>query len=83
MNLNLPESIIAFIDEQVAIGSYATREEYISELIRRDQKACAEARLKSLLIEGLDSGDGIPVTSAFWASLRDKLATRRAQRLES
>ena len=83
MNISLPEIMRAFVDEQVQSGGYGTASEYIRELVRRDQKDRAEAHLEALLLEGLDSGDDIPVNPEFWKTLRSKLAARRAQRNKS
>ena len=37
MNISLPESLKAFVDEQVARRGYGTSSEYVRELIRKDQ----------------------------------------------
>ena len=80
MNISLPESMKSFVDDLVQSGGYGTASEYIRELVRRDQKVRAEARLEALLVEGLDSGDDISVNPEFWETLRGKLAARRARR---
>ena len=80
MNISLPEIMKAFVDEQVQSGGYGTASEYIRELVRRDQKERAEARLEALLLESLDSGENIPVTPEFWETLRGKLDARRSKR---
>lgn len=80
MNISLPEAMKSFVDDLVQSGGYGTASEYIRELVRRDQKVRAEARLEALLVEGLDSGDDISVNPEFWETLREKLAARRARR---
>jgi antitoxin ParD1/3/4 len=81
MNISLPESMKDFVEEQVRNGGYGTASEYIRDLVRRDQKERAEARLEALLLEGLESGgDDIPATPEFWETLRGKLASRREKR---
>lgn len=80
MNISLPETMKSFVDDLVQSGGYGTASEYIRELVRRDQKVRAEARLEALLVEGLDSGDDISVNPEFWETLRGKLAARRARR---
>jgi antitoxin ParD1/3/4 len=37
---------------------------------RGDQKRRAQERLDLLLLEGLDSGEPLPATPAFWAELK-------------
>ncbi|WP_165073619.1 type II toxin-antitoxin system ParD family antitoxin [Paludisphaera rhizosphaerae] len=76
MNVALPESMKSFVQEQVTEGGYSSVSEYIRELIRADQKRKAEERIDALLLEGLDSGEPIPVTPEYWAAKKQKLAER-------
>lgn len=66
LNISLPESMQAFIDEQVAKGGYSTASEYIHHLIQQDQKQAAQMKLEAMLLEGLDSGEPIEVTDKWW-----------------
>jgi antitoxin ParD1/3/4 len=45
-------------------------------LIRADQKRKAEDRIDALLLEGLDSGEPIPVTMEYWEEKKRKLTER-------
>jgi antitoxin ParD1/3/4 len=77
MNISLPEELKAYIEQQTKSG-YSTPSEFVRELIRGDQKRRAKEQLKLFLLEGLDSGEPLPVTPAFWAELkRDALAKLR------
>ena len=38
MNVSLPESLKAYVEEQVSYGGYGTVSEYLRELIREDKK---------------------------------------------
>ena len=69
MNVSLPETLKTYIEEQVTDGGYGTTSEYLRELIREDKKRKARERLESLLLEGLESGDAVPVTPEFWQNL--------------
>ena len=80
MNISLPETMKEFVDEQVQSGGYGSASEYIRELVRRDQKERTEARLEALLLEGLNSGDAVPITPEFWGKLRSDLNARRAKK---
>lgn len=73
MNISLPENLKGFIDTQVEQGGYSTSSEYIRELIREDQKRKLEQRLNSLLLEGLESGEPIPVDAAYWEAKKRQL----------
>jgi antitoxin ParD1/3/4 len=76
MNVALPESMKHFVQERVNEGGYSSVSEYIRELIRGDQRRKVEERIDVLLLEGLDSGTPIPVTSEYWEEKKRKLTER-------
>lgn len=76
LNISLPESMRAFIDEQIAKGGYSTVSEYIRHLIRQDQKQVAQMKLEAMLLEGLDIGEPIEVTDEWWENKRTELVER-------
>ena len=76
LNISLPDDLQAFIEQQISIGSYGTASDYISHLIRQEQERSAEKPLETLLIEGLDSGDPIEATEAWWTQKRADLVGR-------
>ncbi|MBE9229105.1 type II toxin-antitoxin system ParD family antitoxin [Phormidium sp. LEGE 05292] len=71
LNISLPESIQAFIEQQVAKGNYGTVNDYIIHLICQEQAKIA--RVESLLLEGLDSGESIELTDEWWETKRSQL----------
>ncbi|MGA9380539.1 MAG: type II toxin-antitoxin system ParD family antitoxin [Phormidium sp.] len=70
INISLPDSMRAYVEEQVASGSYSTASEYFRELVRQDQKRKAQERLEELLLEGLNSGEATPMTDQDWQEIR-------------
>ena len=52
MNISLPESLKAFVDEQVGSRGFGTSSEYVRELIRKDQE---RLHLRDLLLAGAGS----------------------------
>lgn len=76
MNIALPESMKHFVQEQVTEGGYSSVSEYIRDLIRHAQKRKAEERIDGLLLEGLDSGQPIPVTPEYWEEKKRRLTER-------
>ena len=57
MNISLPDTLKAFVDEQVSQGSYGTSSEYVRELIRRDRD---RLQLRGLLMAGAASAPAAP-----------------------
>jgi antitoxin ParD1/3/4 len=76
MNIALPESMKHFVQERVTEGGYSSVSEYVRELIRADQKRKVEERIDTLLLEGLDSGQPIPITSEYWEEKKRRLTER-------
>ncbi len=71
VTISLPESLKAFIDEQLETKGYGNVSEYFRTLLRAAQEREEEARLESLLVEGLVSGgNDIPLTREFWKDLK-------------
>jgi antitoxin ParD1/3/4 len=65
-----------FVQQRVTEGGYSSVSEYVRELIRADQKRKVEERIDTLLLEGLDSGQPIPVTSEYWEEKKRRLTER-------
>jgi antitoxin ParD1/3/4 len=76
MNIALPESMKLFVQERVSEGGYSSVSEYVRELIRADQKRRVEERIDAMLLEGLDSGQPIPVTPEYWEAKKRMLTER-------
>ena len=68
MNISLPDSLKAFVDEQVSERGYGTSSEYVRELIRKDQD---RQRLRGLLLAGAASAPGEAAGAAYFEGLRD------------
>jgi antitoxin ParD1/3/4 len=78
MNISLPDSLKAFVDEQVASAGYGTSSEYVRELIRREQQ---RAQLKELLLEGAQSKPVASADKGYFKSLRARTRPRRGKRV--
>lgn len=70
MNISLPDSLKAFVDEQVSERGYGTSSEYVRELIRRDQD---RLQLRGLLLAGAASAPTAPVDQAYFDGLRKRV----------
>jgi antitoxin ParD1/3/4 len=72
VTISLPESLKQFVDAQVARKGYGNVSEYFRSLLREAQQKEADARLEALLLEGLASGDPIPIDDEYWKNLKAK-----------
>jgi antitoxin ParD1/3/4 len=61
MNVSLPVELRDFIEQQVAERGYSSTSEYVRELVRSDRD---RQHLRALLLEGADSGPGVPADQA-------------------
>ena len=66
--VNLPDDLQHFVASEVTTGNYNSPAGYIEALIARAKSA--RLRTDSLLAEGLDSGEQIPLDKGEWARIR-------------
>lgn len=70
MNISLPDSLKAFVEEKVAEGGYSTSSEYVRELIRREQD---RSTLRGLLLEGASSPPDTDADDGYFRRLRQRI----------
>lgn len=73
MNISLPDSLKAFVDEQVTQRGYGTSSEYVRELIRKEQD---RAKLRALLLEGASSAVVGEMDAPYFDRLRQRARAR-------
>ena len=72
LTITLPDTAQAYIDEQLASGTYTTADELLTSLIIREQKRQAKRKLNNMLRKGLNSGTPIEATDEWWEQKRAK-----------
>jgi antitoxin ParD1/3/4 len=70
MNISLPDSLKAYVDEQVAGRGFGTSSEYVRELIRKDQD---RQNLRALLLDGAGFAPTEPSDKAYFDTLRSRV----------
>ena len=80
VNISLPTNQRQFVEKKISKGGYSTMSEYFRELIRQDEQREAEARLESMLLQALESGEPTPMTKEDWADVRKEVKRRAVQR---
>lgn len=82
MNISLPATLRAHVDECMEADGFANASEYMRHLIRQDQARRSE-RLRQLIEEGERSGPPIEMTPARRAAFKEKLLSRYSKRKRS
>ncbi len=80
LTISLPDSLKEFIEREVHTKGYGNVSEYVRGLLREAQAKEADARLETLLIEGLSKGEDIPLSQDFWNELTQDTAKILARR---
>lgn len=80
VNISLPTNQRHFVEQKVSKGGYSTVSEYFRELVRQDEQREAEARLESLLLQAMESGEPTPMTKQDWGAVRKEVRRRAAER---
>jgi len=73
ITISLPDSLAAFVDEQVRVRGYGTSSEYLRDLIRKDRDRQA---LRAMLLEGAASAPATAADDAYFDDLRARLGSR-------
>jgi antitoxin ParD1/3/4 len=66
MNISLPEPLKKWVERQVAKKGYGTADEFVVEMLRREQAQEAREQVDALLIAALGSGGSTPMTEKDW-----------------
>lgn len=76
LNISLPRAQRDFVEAAAARSGCTTTSEYVRRLIHEAQRSEEKDRLERKLIEGLESGKGIPATPEYWDKKRRELQAR-------
>ena len=80
VNISLPTTQRQYVERKVSKGGYSTVSEYFRELLRQDEQREAEARLDSLLLQAMESGEPTPMTRKDWDDIRKEVKQRVEER---
>jgi antitoxin ParD1/3/4 len=83
VTISLPESLKEFIDLEVQTKGYGNVSEYVRGLLRAQQAKEEDARLETLLLAGLASGEDVALTPDFWRELKADAAQILARKKNS
>lgn len=83
VNISLPDSLRVFAERRTEEQGYGTVSDYFRDLVLKDQKQQGEASLEKLLLEGLNSGDSIEVTSEYIGAKLQRLVEQHTNQGKS
>lgn len=83
VNISLPDSLRLFVERRIEEQGYETISDYFQQLIVKDQKRESEARLETLLLEGVNSGDPIEVTPEYIGAKLQRLVEQQSNQEKS
>ncbi|APW59045.1 ribbon-helix-helix domain-containing protein [Paludisphaera borealis] len=73
LKVSIPDDLMKLVEAQVAEGRYGSPDEYLGELVRRDdRKRQAKRALEDKLQEALDGGPAELMTREEWDSMRQE-----------
>ena len=75
MNISLPESFKAFVDQQIDARGFGTSSEYVRELVRKDQDC---QNLRALLLAEAQSAPHGIADASYFAAMRKSIAVNLA-----
>ena len=78
VNISLSDNLRLFVERRIEERGYETISDYLRELILKDQKRESEAKLETLLLEGLNSGDSIEMTPEYIGAKLQRLVEQHA-----
>ena len=78
VSISLPDSLRVFVERRTEEQGYETISDYFRELILKDQQRQNEARLETLILEGLNSGDPIEVEPEYIGAKLQRLIEQHA-----
>ena len=70
VTLTLPNEIQVIVDAAVHEHGFANAAEYLTSLVRQDQKRRAKEQIEALMLAGINSGDDVELTADAWRDLR-------------
>lgn len=73
MNISIPSPLKKWVDNQATQNGYASANEFVSDVLRREQILAEREKLGEILTDCLNSGTrGRPMTPKDWQRIRER-----------
>jgi antitoxin ParD1/3/4 len=81
LNISLPDTMKAEVEEVIATEGYGNTSEFFRDLVRNYLKERRERKIEDLLLEGINSGESTPLTKEDFAKIKERGLQRIQQKL--
>ena len=82
LNISLPETMKAEVENVVATEGYGNTSEFFRDLVRDYLKERQERKLETLILEGIMSGESTPLTGKDFERIKERGLQRIQQRIK-
>lgn len=82
LNISLPETMKAEVENVVATEGYGNTSEFFRDLVRDYLKERQERKLETLILEGINSGEATSLTSRDFERIKERGIKRIEQRIK-
>ena len=79
MNIALPETMKAFVADEVKNGGYNSASEYIRDLIRLRKRKAETEKLEEMLLEAINDGNSTELTREDFEGMKNEVLARLKQ----
>ena len=79
VNISLPDTMKAEIEEVIATEGYGNTSEFFRDLARNYLRERQERKIETLILKGLDSGDTTPLTKEDFERIKERGIKRLQQ----
>ena len=76
LTVKLPAKLKAIVDERLASGEYRQIDEYLGDLVRRDDERRKQRALEALLLRRLDQTNAVEMDAADFKRIRRRFVQR-------
>ncbi len=83
LNISLPETMKAEVENVVATEGYGNTSEFFRDLVRGYLKERQERKLETLILEGLNSGESTTLTKTDFEQIKERGLKRIQQRTKN
>ena len=81
LNISLPDTMKAEVEEVIATEGYGNTSEFFRDLVRNYLKERRERKIEDLLLEGINSGESTPLTKTDFEKIKERGLKRLQQKL--